>query len=482
MPRSCDEGASFVMRILFVSSEVAPFSKTGGLGDVTHALPVALGALGHLVRVVTPLYPEVPREGLRRGAQLTLEFPFGQVEVTAWHRAPSGGVELVFVEAPTCFERERPYGYPDDARRFAAFSMGALALAQHDAFDADVVHGNDWQTGLLMPALQQGFAHTPLGRARRVFTVHNLAYQGNFAKAEVQALGLPWSLFVPGGVEFYEHLSFMKAGLVYAEQVTTVSPTYAQEIQTKAGGMGLDGVVRGCAGKLTGILNGVDTAEWNPATDVLLPARFSAQDTAGRERCREELLARFGLEAPAPGMPLFGTVGRMVSQKGADLLQAALPRLLEQGARMVVLGTGEPALEKAWQALAARFAGRLGVKVGFDDATAHLVEAGSDFFVMPSRFEPCGLNQLYSQLYGAVPIVHGVGGLKDTVRDLVEADPTGVVFARPTTEALFGALARAVELFRDPARYAHVQRRGMARDFSWGPSARAYLAVYGAPP
>lgn len=470
------------MKILFLSSEIAPYSKTGGLGDVTHALPAALGALGHAVRVVTPLYREVPREGLRRGARLTLEFPFGAVEVTAWHRAPSGGVELVFLEAPTCFERERPYGYPDDARRFATFSMGALACAQHDAFDAEVVHANDWQTGLSMPALTLGFAHTPLGRARRVFTVHNLAYQGNFARAEVQALGLPWSLFVPQGVEFYEHLSFMKAGLVYAQAVTTVSPTYAREIHAKAGGAGMDGVVRAIAGKLTGVLNGVDTAEWNPATDVLLPARFSAQDPSGRARCQAELLARYGLEAPAKGMPVFGTVGRMVHQKGADLLQAALPRFLEQGARMVVLGTGEPALEQAWRSLAARFPGRLGVRVGFDDATAHLVEAGSDFFVMPSRFEPCGLNQLYSQLYGAVPIVHRVGGLRDTVVDLAEAEPTGVVFERPTTEALTAALTRAVELLRDPGRYGPVQRRGMTRDFSWGPSARAYLALYGEVP
>jgi starch synthase len=466
------------MRVLFVSSEVAPFSKTGGLGDVTHALPLALAALGHEVRVVTPLYREVPREGLARRGGLTLEFPFGEVDVAAWHRAADEGVEQVFLEAPLCFDRERPYGYPDDARRFAAFSMGALALTQASGFEPDVVHANDWQTGLVMPALTLGFAHTPLGRARRVFTIHNLAYQGNFAKAEVQALGLPWSLFVPGGVEFYEHLSFMKAGLVYAQRVTTVSPTYAKEIQTKAGGMGMDGVVRAVAGKLSGILNGVDAREWNPATDVLLPARYSAQDLSGKARCREELLAAWRLQPPAEGMPVFGLIGRMVHQKGADLSQAALPRLLEQGARAVVLGTGDEALQQAWRALAARFPGRLGVHVGFEDAKAHLIEAGSDFFVMPSRFEPCGLNQLYSQLYGAVPVVHGVGGLKDTVVDLAEADATGVVFGRPTTEALFNALTRAVELYRDARRYAQVQRRGMTRDFSWAPSARAYVEVY----
>jgi starch synthase len=467
------------MRVLFLASEVAPFSKTGGLGDVAGALPAALAALGHEVQVVSPLYQLVPRDGLvEEPGGLSLQFPFGGVSVRFRSRASAERLTHVFVDVPECFERDRLYGYPDDARRFTAFTMAALSHAQACGFVPDVVHGNDWPVGLAALALCRGYAHTPLGRARTVFTIHNLAYQGNFPKSEVEALGLPWSLFTVDGVEFYDQLSFMKAALRTFDVLTTVSPSYAQEIQTPLGGHGLDGVLRSRAKDLHGILNGVDVREWNPATDVLLPARFTGVDLSGKAVCRAALLEAYGLEPARPDQPVFGVVGRMVEQKGVDLLQAVLPRVLEQGARAVVLGSGEPAFEAKWRELAARFPTRLGVRVGFDNVLAHLIEAGSDFFLMPSRFEPCGLNQMYSLLYGAVPVVREVGGLRDTVVDISRSGGTGIVFSEPTAEGLARAVLRAIELFRQPDAYRQVQRRGMAQDFSWERSAKAYEALY----
>jgi starch synthase len=463
------------MRILFLSSEAAPFSKTGGLGDVSGALPQAMAALGHEVRVVTPLYASVPTANLVAEPQpLTLSFPFGEVVVRYRHTRPEKNFAVVFVEHAPYFERPRFYGFDDDGRRFAAFTMAALSWAQRADFAADVVWCNDWQTGLGPLALSTGYAHTPLGRARSVFTVHNLAYQGNFPEGELPALGIPWSYFNLDGVEFYGQLGFMKAGLQLADVLTTVSPSYAEEIQTTEGGVGLDGVLRRRAASLHGVLNGVDTREWCPTTDELLPARFSLADMTGRAECTRELLAAFGLDAPVSGMPIFGVVGRMVDQKGADLLQAVVPHFIEQGACVTVLGSGEAGLEGAWRELHRRWPRRLGLRIGFDNALAHLIEAGADFFLMPSRFEPCGLNQMYSLLYGSVPVVREVGGLKDTVVDLSKPGGTGVVFGPATADALLGAMMRAVELYRDPARLAEVRARGMSQDLSWQAAARNY--------
>jgi starch synthase len=467
------------MRILFLSSEVAPFSKTGGLGDVAGALPSALAALGHEVVVVTPLYGDISRAGLTEEPhRLSLTFPFGGVSARFFARASEAGLTHVFVDVPQYFQRAGLYGHPDDARRFAAFTMAGLSYAQARGFVPDVVHGNDWPVGLAALALKRGYGHTALGRARTVFTIHNLAYQGNFPRGEMEALGLPWSLYTVDGVEFYDQLSFMKAALKTFDVLTTVSPSYAQEVQTREGGHGLDGVLRARAADVHGILNGVDVREWNPATDVLLPARFTSLDLSGKAQCRVALLEAYGLEPPAAGQPVFGVVGRMVEQKGVDLLLEALPRLLEQGARAVVLGSGEPRFEQRWRHLAERFPYRLGVRVGFDNGLAHLIEAGSDFFLMPSRFEPCGLNQMYSLLYGSVPVVREVGGLRDTVVDVAGGEGTGIVFSELAAEGLSRALFRAVELFRRPDEYLKVQRRGMVQDFSWARSARQYVQLY----
>jgi starch synthase len=465
------------VKVLFISSEVAPFSKTGGLADVSGALPRALLQRGVDVLTVTPLWPMVPRKGLADAGSVTLQFPFGPVTLSLLRKDA-----FLFLEQPQLFNRPTIYGDADDARRFAAFSMGALAGAQRVGFHPDVVHANDWPSGLCMLALARGFSTSSLKRARSVFTIHNLAYTGSFPKDVMGDLGLPWELFTPDGVEFYDRLSFLKAGLVYADALTTVSPTYAREVQTPEGGHGFDGLLSRRAPALRGILNGIDIAEWDPAADPHLAARFSADELGGKEACSRALLDKLRLKAPKKAAerraPLFGAVGRLADQKGVELLINALPGILDKGAQAVVVGTGEDRFVTALKALAHRHPGQLHVHIGFDEALAHQVEAGSDFFLMPSKYEPCGLNQMYSLRYGTVPVVRAVGGLEDTVVDLAQPGSTGIKFHEYSSHALSGALERALALYEDPKALDEVRRRGMAKDFSWGQAAAKYEALY----
>lgn len=461
------------MKVLFISSEVAPFSKTGGLADVSAALPKALLQRGVDVLTVTPLWPSVPRDGLEAAGSVTLQFPFGPVTMSLLSKDP-----FLFLEQPELFGRDFIYGHPDDARRFAAFSMGALAAAQRIGFQPDVVHANDWPSGLCMLALSRGFSTSSLKRARSVFTIHNLAYTGSFTKDVMGDLGLPWELFTADGIEFHDRASFIKAGIVYADALTTVSPTYAREIQTPSGGQGLDGLLRRRSTALRGILNGIDIDAWDASKDAHLAARYSAEDLSGKEACTRALLDRFKLHAPKNRPPVFGTVGRLADQKGVELLLAALPGMLDKGALGVVVGTGEQRFVDAWKALQKRYPGRLHVHIGFDEALAHQVEAGADFFVMPSKYEPCGLNQMYSLRYGTVPVVRAVGGLDDTVVDLSQPGATGIKFREYSAHALYEALERAALLFKDAHALADVRRRGMAQDFSWGQAAAKYEALY----
>ncbi|GHG68672.1 glycogen synthase GlgA [Comamonas sp. JC664] len=471
------------MKVLFISSEVAPFSKTGGLGDVAGALPAALASLGHDVKVVTPRYRDV--RGAERlvptGQSLLLRFPFGELSGPILSARLAERLEVLFLENEALFgNRHGLYGdasgpFADNHRRFAYLCVGALQAAQRLGFIPDIVHANDWQTGLVPVALRRGFQAGPLANAKSVFTIHNLAYQGQFSKDVMGDLGLPWDLFTAhGGLEFHNTVNFLKAGLVFSDALTTVSPTYAREIQTPEQGYGLDGLLRHRAHRLHGILNGIDAQEWNPEVDPFLPARYSASDLAGKAVCKRELLGRFGLEDTQA--PVFGFVTRLAWQKGVDLLLEALPAALHADLRVVGVGSGEGPLEDGLRALQARYPKQVSVHLGFDAALSHLVEAGADFFLMPSRYEPCGLNQMYSLRYGTVPIVRATGGLVDTVEGGL--DGNGILFEAFHKAALLAAFRRALALYADPPRLAEFRRRGMGKDFSWSASGRRYQALF----
>jgi starch synthase len=470
------------VRILFLSSEVAPFSKTGGLGDVAKALPAALARAGHEVRVVTPLYASVKGELTFTGHSLRLRFPFGTERAGLAVAHPGPRHEVWFIDHPGYYRRPSLYGTAwDEHRRFGFFSVAALQAAQVMGFSPDVVHLNDWQCGLAALALQARFASTTLGAARSVFTIHNLAYQGNFPKSVMDDLGLPWALFHAGGLEFYDTVNFMKAGITSADALTTVSPSYAREIQTPAFGCMLEGVIQARADRLTGILNGIDDEEWDPSRDTLLPARYDASDFSGKAICKAALRRRFGFPQPdvVSPRPLFAMVSRLTAQKGVDLVLAALPWMLARADfEVVLLGSGEEHYERGLRALAARFPERVGVYIGFDTALSHNVEAAADFFLMPSQYEPCGLNQMYSLRYGTVPIVRATGGLDDSVRDAALGNGDGFKFEHFEPDALAWAMGRALEAWRAPAVLEVLRQRGMAVDFSWRLSAARYEQLY----
>lgn len=470
------------MKILCVASEVAPFSKTGGLADVASALPVALAALGHEVKVVTPRYGEIKEPRLTpTGHALEVRFPYGTERGPILSLPLGPRLELLFLESAALYSRPGIYGstwreFPDNHRRFAYLSVGALQAAQRLGFIPDILHLNDWHTALGAVALQRGFQATSLAHTRSVLTLHNLAYQGTFERRILPELGIPEELFsAEHGLEFYGQVNFLKGGLLFADALTTVSPTYAHEIQGPEQGCGLEGLLRRRRSRLTGILNGIDMQEWNPAEDPLLPARYSASNMAGKLACKRELLARFGLE-PDTQAPVYAFIGRLVEQKGITLLLEALPTALNADLRVVVVGSGEPTFEMALRGLQARFPRQVGVYLGFNPSLAHLVEAGADFFLMPSRFEPCGLNQMYSLRYGTIPVVRATGGLADSVDGGLEGD--GVAFEAYHPTALLAAMRRALALYADPARLNAFRRRGMERDLSWSSSARQYERLF----
>ncbi|WP_242340572.1 MULTISPECIES: glycogen synthase GlgA [Anaeromyxobacter] len=469
------------MEILFVASEVAPWSKTGGLGDVAAALPRALAARGHAVSVVTPRYGSIdPRahglHPLHRALDVRGE------PTTLWvsrERAP-----VYFVEHEHFFGSRRGlYGeahdYADNAERFAYLARAALALPGALGLRPHVVHLNDWQTGLVPFLLRHEHARDPaLAGARTVFTIHNLAYQGVFSKHVVPALGLPWDVFRYEAMEFHDQLNFMKAGLVFADALTTVSPTYAREITTPEGGVGLDALLRHRTRDLHGILNGIDVAEWDPATDRHLPAHYSAAELAGKARCKAALQRELGLPE-RPEIPLVAMVGRLAEQKGLDLVVAALGELLGRELQLALLGSGRRDWEEVFARAARERPERMAARIGFDEGLAHRLEAGADLFLMPSRFEPCGLNQMYSLRYGTVPIVRAVGGLDDTVEDYDGFQRgTGFKFRDYHPQAMLLAVRRALETYRDGRAFRALRLRGMAQDFSWDRSAQAYESLY----
>jgi starch synthase len=460
------------MRVAFVASEVAPFSKTGGLADVVGALPGALAALGAEVVTVTPLYRCVRRHRPEPTPH-RVRVPLG--DGAAEGRAFRSG-NVYFLECDPFFDRDGLYGTPngdygDNAARFIFLARGALELLEQLGAP-DVLHAHDWQAGLVPLYLKTLYA-ADFPRTRSVLTIHNLAYQGLFPPSEYPKTGLDGRHFTWKEVEFYGQVNFLKAGLVHADALTTVSPTYAREIQTPELGCGLDGVLRERSAALHGILNGADYSEWDPSRDPHLPARYSAQDLFGKALCKAALQKRCGLPA-RPEIPLAGMVTRLSEQKGIDLFLEAAEALAAEDLQIVLLGSGDRSYQEAVLRVSDRHRHRICAQVAFDNALAHLIEAGSDLYLMPSRYEPCGLNQIYSLRYGTVPVVRATGGLADTVIDGV----TGFTFGPYTSAAFLQAVRRALRVYEDPPAWRRMMLEGMRQDFSWGASARRTMDLY----
>ena len=472
------------MRILMVASEALPFAKTGGLADVVGALPHALGRLGHTVDVVIPRY-----RGIHAGERIaTLTVPLGgQVEEAGLFQSVSGSVRTLMVDHPPYFDRDYLYGtgghdYPDNPERFAFLARAALEFAGAGQ-PYDVVHAHDWQAGLVPVLLQHDFAaHPTLGRLPSVFTIHNLAFQGIAEASWLPRLGLGWDLMRVDALEFWGRISYLKGGIVYSRMITTVSPRYAQEIQTAEFGCGFDGILRQRAADLVGILNGIDYDQWDPARDPHLPAPYTASKLSGKQEAKRAVLAEYGFPATAETLarPLVAMISRLVDQKGFDLVAELADELPRLDATVILLGTGERRYEDLWLGLASRHPDRIGARIGFNEALAHRIEGGADLFLMPSRFEPCGLNQMYSLRYGTVPVVRATGGLYDTVRnfDATTGEGTGFTFDEYSAQALLGTLRWALGIYRDTATWRRIQAAGMARDYSWDVSAREYVKVY----
>jgi len=468
------------MRVLYVSTEVHPLLKTGGLADVNGALPNALARLGADVRLLLPAFPAY-REALAAGHAVA---PLAREEgpPATLVRTAINGVPAYLIDAPHYYERPgNPYvdplgdDWPDNHLRFALLGRTAARFADgsFDGWRPDIVHAHDWHAGLAPAYVAARGGERP----GTVFTVHNLAYQGQFPAETFADLGLQEHFFAVEGLEFWGDVNFMKAGLHYADRVTTVSPTYAREIQSPAEGCGLDGLLRARAGALTGILNGVDRAEWNPATDARIAARYDAGALDGKAICRKALREEFGLSPAARG-PLFGVVSRLTEQKGLDLLLGALGSLLAAQGQLALLGSGAPAIERGFAAAAASHPGAVGVRIGYDETLAHRIVAGADVIVVPSRFEPCGLTQMYGLAYGTLPLVRRAGGLADTVVDAAHPNGDGFVFVPATVAAMAETIARVVAAWRDAPRWLGLQRNAMRADFSWEASARRYGALY----
>ncbi|WP_069961808.1 glycogen synthase GlgA [Lacunisphaera limnophila] len=477
------------MKILFVTPEVEPFVKVGGLADMTGALPKDLVRQGHDVRVVCPAYGSVRRVGDWQARPEPLGVDVGGASQWArvWETVlPGSRVPAYFLENHDHFARPEVYTGPwgahaDNDLRFAFFCRGALALCQQLDWVPDVIHCHDWTTGLLPLMLNTTLRDTPLARTATVFTIHNLEHQGWSPARVVDFARLPWGEFHRDGLVSNGMVNLMKVGLLHATKITTVSPTYAGEIRTPDGGFGLDGVLNFRAADLLGILNGIDDESWDPARDRSLPAHYSAADLAGKAVCKARLQQQLGLDVK-PGVPLFGVVSRLAAQKGLDLLAEALPRILDRmDVQFVLLGNGEAKLENDFRWAADAYRGRFGAHLGFDGGLARLIQAGSDFFVMPSRSEPCGLTQMYAMRYGTPPVVRATGGLVDTVQNFVEGQPvgTGFVFGDATVAALTDTIGWACATYYDrPAELAALRLRGMAQDFSWRSSAKHYVDLY----
>src|SRR5688572_13535517 len=476
------------MKIVHVASEMFPYMKTGGLADAVGALAAALAGNGHDVSVFIPGYRAAlehkdsagATRRLRLKVEMADDFFSGDLRVFS----PRTNLKVYLICREEFFDRRAPYGngerdYEDNADRFIFFCKAVVEMLRLGDLQADVVHCHDWQAALLPVLLRETERrHGGTLALKTIFTIHNIAYQGVFPAKMFARTNLPEELNHMDGLEYYSQINFMKGGLLFADRVTTVSPRYAKEIQTPEFGCGLDGVVQARADDIVGLLNGVDTSIWNPAIDAIIPARYSAVNMSGKALCRIELMKRCGFDAEFKG-PIFGMIARLTEQKGIDFVLANQDFFLAHECRLVVLGSGEKRMENELRGLATKAPQKVHFSAKLDEAMSHLIEAGADFFLMPSLFEPCGLNQMYSQLYGTIPIVSRVGGLVDTVIDADDDSANGTgLMCEPGTASLRDALQRALILFADKPRYSAVQHRAMARDFSWKVAAAGYEQLY----
>lgn len=480
---------SRTLRILMVAAEVAPLNSTGGLAEVMAALPAALRDRGHDVRLAMPCYRQIPAAQRGDAIGLSVAMMGAHTEYGALRLAelPPHGVPLYLIEHENYFGREFPYGsreheYADNAERFAFFCLSLLDALPHTGWMPDVVHCHDWHAAAFPLFLKTRYAHHPGWKhVPCVFTIHNIAFQGRYGADKFASTGLDPILFDGGDIEYHGDMNLMKGALLHADKLSTVSRRYAEEIQTPEFGEGLDGVLRARRSDLRGILNGVDYEVWHPSRDPALPEPFDA-DHIDRKRVSKRAL-QDGFHLKQEDLPLFGIVSRLYWQKGVDLLADAAARLEAGSWQLAALGAGDPAIEGQLRALAEQFPGQVGIRFGYDADLAHLVQGGSDFVLMPSRYEPCGLGQMYGLAYGAVPVVRRTGGLADSVRDIhpvreARGESNGVSFVPKTSGALARAMQRAIKLYADPERYRTVQRRGMLQDFSWQRSAVDYESLF----
>ena len=474
------------LSVLFVASECAQFVKSGGLGDVVAALPIALRALGVDARIVLPRYDAISLEGLVRH-DAPLGVPLGRGE--AWAgvletRMPGSDVPVYLLDHRELFGRGYLYDPPggsagDNLIRYGFLCRGALQLCLHLGFTPDVFHVHDWQAAMVAVMLRSVYFFDPVFRhVPAVLTVHNAGYQGWFPPRTMETLLLPWEMFTFDKLEHYDTVDFLKGGVVYADAITTVSHTYAEEIQTPEFGNGLEDTFRKRRGDLFGILNGVDYDEWDPATDPHIAAHYSAKNLAGKKECRRDLLHAFGFEGVGENTAVIGVVSRFATQKGIDFIVDIMDRLLQQDIVLVMLGNGEEYYERLLQEMAARHPEKVRVQVKFDNVMAHKIEAGSDIFLMPSRYEPGGLNQIYSLKYGTVPVVRATGGLEDTIDEQPNGGGNGFKFWGYSPDDLMAALQRALGTFRNKQEWTAMMQRGMSQDFSWDKPAAEYVRVY----
>lgn len=484
------------LRVIIAASEAVPFSKTGGLADVAGALAKSLDQLGHDVTLFLPDYfqlrqnnstlPPIADAGLRFSISMNGRVVPGTLN---WTTLPDCNVRVLLIRQPEYFDRRQLYqehghAYVDNCERFSYFCRAVMEISRQMILRPDVVHCNDWQTGLINGLLQTQYQGRPgFERTAGVMTLHNMAYQGRFWHFDMPLTGMDWRYFNHNQMEAWGDLNLLKTGIAFADQITTVSPTYANEICTPDGGYGLEGLLFHRRDDLVGILNGIDDDVWNPETDQHLPARYSIRTfTDGKPQCKAHLQRRMHLDERAD-VPILGMVSRMADQKGFDLITGAAERILAQDLQLVFLGTGDPFYEGQLRELSGRYPGKVAAEIGFDESLAHQIEAGADMFLMPSRFEPCGLNQMYSLRYGTVPIVRKVGGLADSVENFESESEslqtaTGFVFVDYSKELLAETIEKAVLLFRKPDIWNQIIRNGMSRDWSWNRSAQEYVSVY----